>query len=273
MKRIAKKVFDSEFRVDGEFIHFDSAIGFDFVEEFDPFLLFDMYGMNRQPDQRVFHNPYHAHRGMETITYIRHGVSTHKTIDREAFVLEPGNAILMNAGSGIIHEERTIKDKDKVSGVQIWVNLAKKDKMSEPTHEIKNVKSVDHDGVSANVICGELDGVRGLNSNYNNLEMYELTMVKNSVFKKSVDAKNTVFVFVDQGELIVEGRKIKEKQIGLLRDGDEVELYANDDSIVFYFEAAPHGEPIAWGGTLVMNENHELEQASKELIKGTFGKK
>jgi redox-sensitive bicupin YhaK (pirin superfamily) len=40
-----------------------------------------------------------------------------------------------------------------------------------------------------------------------------------------------------------------------------------------YFSGKPQGEPIAWGGPVVMNTRAELEQAFRELNDGTFIRK
>jgi redox-sensitive bicupin YhaK (pirin superfamily) len=56
--------------------------------------------------------------------------------------------------------------------------------------------------------------------------------------------------------------------------GDEVTVQAGDDGIRFLLVSGkPLEEPVAWYGPIVMNTQHELQQAFQELEQGTFLKK
>lgn len=67
----------------------------------------------------------------------------------------------MTAGRGILHSETP--GPEGGSGFQLWVNLAKKDKMVEPAYQElrkKDIPVVERDGVTAIVIAGECLGVQ-----------------------------------------------------------------------------------------------------------------
>ena len=56
--------------------------------------------------------------------------------------------------------------------------------------------------------------------------------------------------------------------------GDEVVVQAGEDGIRFLLVSGkPLEEPVAWYGPIVMNTQHELQQAFRELEQGTFLKK
>jgi redox-sensitive bicupin YhaK (pirin superfamily) len=56
--------------------------------------------------------------------------------------------------------------------------------------------------------------------------------------------------------------------------GDEVVVQAGEDGIRFLLVSGkPLQEPVAWYGPIVMNTQHELQQAFRELEQGTFLKK
>lgn len=59
----------------------------------------------------------------------------------------------------------------------------------------------------------------------------------------------------------------------LFGDGDEVAVRAGKDSARFLLiSRKPLGEPIAWGGPIVMNTREELERAFEEYRQGAFVK-
>ena len=72
----------------------------------------------------------------------------------------------MTAGRGIVHCEMPIGNVPS-RGLQLWVNLAKKDKMVEPAYQElldKDIPSVSRDGVMVKVIAGESMGIKVLYS-------------------------------------------------------------------------------------------------------------
>ncbi len=59
----------------------------------------------------------------------------------------------------------------------------------------------------------------------------------------------------------------------LFGDGDEVAVTAGPDGArLLLVSGKPLGEPIAWGGPIVMNSREELERAFEEYRRGTFVK-
>ena len=54
-------------------------------------------------------------------------------------------------------------------------------------------------------------------------------------------------------------------------EGDSVKIGTEQDPVRFIFVAGkPLGEPVAWGGPIVMNTREELRVAFDEYEKGTF---
>jgi redox-sensitive bicupin YhaK (pirin superfamily) len=61
------------------------------------------------------------------------------------------------------------------------------------------------------------------------------------------------------------------KRAVLFGDGDTVRVQTRSNGVRFLFLAArPIGEPIAWGGPIVMNTQEELDHAFREIDLGTF---
>ena len=61
------------------------------------------------------------------------------------------------------------------------------------------------------------------------------------------------------------------RSLVLFDRGDEVAVQAGDDGIRFLLVSGkPLEEPVAWYGPIVMNTQAELQQAFRDLEKGTF---
>ena len=68
----------------------------------------------------------------------------------------------MTAGRGIVHCEMPFGNEVS-HGLQLWVNLAKKDKMVEPAYQellSKDIPTVERDGVMVRIIAGESMGTK-----------------------------------------------------------------------------------------------------------------
>jgi len=88
------------------------------------------------------------------------------------------------------------------------------------------------------------------------------------------DPEGTLFVYVVQGEGIF-GKDTVEtipaKHALLFGKGRRFRVRASGSGIRFLLlSAKPLGEPIAWGGPIVMNTREELDTAFRELNEGTF---
>ncbi len=68
----------------------------------------------------------------------------------------------MTAGRGVVHSEMP-KGDVPAHGLQLWVNLAKENKMIEPAYQEllgKDIPKVTRDGVCVTVIAGESMGIK-----------------------------------------------------------------------------------------------------------------
>src|SRR5204862_6451047 len=71
----------------------------------------------------------------------------------------------MSAGSGIIHQEMPKVDHHRLGGFQLWVNMPKAQKMSDPRYqEVKSARISEIEparGVRMRVVAGNIGGNRG----------------------------------------------------------------------------------------------------------------
>ena len=172
----------------------------------------------------------------------------------------------MTAGRGIIHSEMPEQENGLLQGFQLWINLPANEKMQAPAYQEfpANKIAVEHLDNSAeiHVIAGSTDnGTKGpvINQYVNPIYM-DVLLPKDQVFEQTVGTDDNVFIFVINGALSVGDslRKIGHHQMGILREGDQVVVTANEESRFLLVAAHPLNEPVARGGPFVMNTKAEI---------------
>ncbi|MPN64795.1 hypothetical protein SDC9_212572 [bioreactor metagenome] len=102
--------------------------------------------------------------------------------------------------------------------------------------------------------------------------IFDISLPRGESLTLPTKPEENVFVFLIEGDAIVNATLISEKTAVLFGGGDSVSFSAapeRDLRIIFFSGKALH-EPIAWGGPIVMNTREELDFAFDELRRGTF---
>jgi redox-sensitive bicupin YhaK (pirin superfamily) len=186
----------------------------------------------------------------------------------------------MTSGSGILHEEMPQVRPEGIGGLQLWLNLPAREKMSRPKYrdlQAKQLTETDLDGgAKARVIAGDAaDGrlvgpVEGLAVAP---KFVDVTLPEGAEFREKVPRGHTAFAYVDHGEVRFgpEGKLARAPALVIFGDGDMVEVSAGAGGGRFLLAAArPLGEPIARHGPFVMNTRAEIEQTLQDLRSGHF---
>jgi redox-sensitive bicupin YhaK (pirin superfamily) len=218
--------------------------------------------------------PWHPHRGIETITYLIEGDIEHgDSLGNRGSILN-GECQWMTAGSGIIHQEMP-QASPRMLGAQIWLNLPKKDKMTEPRYgdiKQKDVPVVETEDAVIRIIAGQYLGTKGaFEGLYVPATYLDVALKPNCTWTLDIPENDTLFIYVIQGSLTTDHTPIQMKSAVLFNKGEQFELHTTtEEARVLLLYAPPLQEPIAWGGPIVMNTRQELQQAFQELNEGTF---
>jgi len=275
--RNVKKVVTGKRAVDGAGVRLVRVIGYDDVEDFDPFLMLDAFD-SENPDDYVKGFPWHPHRGIETITYLIKGDIEHgDSLGNKGSILD-GYCQWMTAGSGIMHQEMP-QATERMLGAQIWLNLPKKDKMTTPNYcDIKAdmIPKVKEDGAVVSVIAGNYKGnTSSVYGDYVKILYLDVDMQEGAEWSLKIEEDLNLFIYIVNGEGFFgeEDKLIESKRVLLFDNGDEFKAKAGKDGIRFFLLAGkPLKEPVAWGGPIVMNTREELNEAFRELEDGAFVK-
>lgn len=221
----------------------------------------------------------HPHKGFETVTFAIQGEVEHRDSSGGGGVIKAGDVQWMTAGKGVVHEEYHSRDFAKNGGifemVQLWVNLPKKDKLTEPKYQdIKNenFQRAKKEGYEVKVIAGEFENMKGIASTFSEINIYEVDVKEESKveFKLKEDT-NTAILIID-GEVTVDDQKVKKQNILLFsQDGEEINLNATGGTRLLVLNGTPIEEPIVAHGPFVMNTKQEIIEAIEEYNSGKMG--
>ncbi len=120
--------------IEGAGVHLRRAFGAAEVPRLDPFLLLDDF-RSENPAEYIAGFPWHPHRGIETVTYMLDGRVEHEDSIGNKGIIGQGDVQWMSAGSGIIHQEMPKVDRHRLGGFQLWVNMPRARKMSDPRYQ------------------------------------------------------------------------------------------------------------------------------------------
>src|SRR5438552_2402967 len=260
--------------VEGAGVHLRRSIGTRRLDHLDPFLLLDHFESAKPADYEAGF-PYHPHRGIETVTLVRKGEVKHGDSLGHKGSIGAGDIQWMTSGSGIMHEEMPQVRPEGIAGLQLWLNLPAKEKMSRPKYrDLSGAQLVDtkmDGGANVRVIAGDAAGgrivgpVEGLAVAP---KFLDVTLPADATFREEVPRGHTVFAYVDHGEVRFgpSQSRVQAPALVVFGEGDVVEASAHGAGGRFLLAAAkPLGEPVARYGPFVMNTRPEIEQTLAAL--------
>ena len=267
--------------VEGAGVHLRRSIGTRKLDHLDPFLLLDHFESATPADYEAGF-PYHPHRGIETVTIVRKGEVKHGDWLGHKGSIGAGDIQWMTSGSGILHEEMPQVRPEGIAGLQIWLNLPAREKMSRPKYRDLHGDRLDEtktdEGARLRVIAGEAQAgrfagpVEGLAVAP---KFIDVVLPTGATFREAVPRGHTAFAYVEYGEVRFgpEHKAAHAPALIVFDEGDVVEASAGAEGGRFLLAAArPLKEPIARYGPFVMNTRAEIEQTLEDLRSGRFAR-
>lgn len=274
--RSIRKIVTGKSSIDGAGVKLVRVIGYNDVKEFDPFLMLDAFD-STNPEDYTKGFPWHPHRGIETITYLIEGDIEHgDSLGNKGSILD-GDCQWMTAGSGIIHQEMP-KPSRRMLGVQIWLNLPAKNKMTPPKYrDIKktDIPVIEEEKSRVHIISGNYKGNPGaIQGDYIKPLFMDVELEENSQWTLTTEGNSTLFIYILEGEASFTPDKdeyISEKHAVLFDSGEKLFVKTAGKKIRFLILSGKRlDEPIAWGGPIVMNTREELDQAFRDIDESNF---
>lgn len=258
--------------IDGAGVHLVRVLGPGTVNEFDPILMLDSFDSTNPPDYTAGF-PMHPHRGIETISYVSSGQMMHRDSLGHSDTISSGEVQWMTAGSGIMHEE-LLPAAERLLGVQLWLNLPAKEKMTSPQyHSIKNkeITEIPLKGGKLRLLAGNYQEWSGFLGTHLPFDYYDIHLDAESELTLTTESDRSVMLFTLTGKIMVGETAVEEKTAAKLSSGTSVSIKSlQGASQVLFMSSKALNEPVAWGGPIVMNTRKELQDAWKELENDTF---
>ncbi len=257
--------------------------------DLDPFIHMDQMGEVDYGPGEPKGTPWHPHRGFETVTYMMEGTFLHQDSIGGGGVIQDGATQWMTAGAGILHIERPpdalIDSGGLFHGIQLWVNLPAKLKMTAPryqdigSHAVALVTNENGDAI-IRVIAGSLGEHAGPGSTHTAITLVHVSLLPGGqlVLPWNPEFNALTYVLAGRGTVGTDRLAIETGQMAVHVDGDVLVLSANEtqDSRTQAFEVLILGgeairEPVAMYGPFVMNTRAELETAFEDYQAGRLG--
>jgi quercetin 2,3-dioxygenase len=257
--------------------------------DLDPFVHMDQMGEVEYSPGEPRGTDWHPHRGFETVTYMIDGRFAHQDSHGGGGLITDGATQWMTAGSGILHIEtppaELVESGGMFHGIQLWVNLPKKDKFAAPKYQaidggqVALLASPDG-GALVRVIAGDIDGHGGPGATYTPITLAHATIQPGARLDVpwQRDFNALVYVLSGRGSVGPAGHPIHQGQLAVLGAGDRIAVAADDHQDgnrpaleVLLLGGRPIRERVFQYGPFVMNSKAELVEALEDYQAGRFG--
>jgi redox-sensitive bicupin YhaK (pirin superfamily) len=238
----------------------------------EPFLVFTEFLM----EGPVF-GP-HPHAGISVMTYMlpdSKGQFINRDSQGDFSYIEQGGMHIMQAGSGMHHDEFPSVRGVETHGFQIWINHADKDRLVAPksmhasAQEVPEVITPDY---KVRIVHGEFEGKR---PGYQMVTAVDLLHIYLQPHKSiELKAKPMAFAYGLKGNGKTDSEMIKAQTlINYSLEGDSVVITALDQGLELMFATGtPHNEPITYGGPFVMTTPEQMAETKAMYAQGKMGR-
>jgi hypothetical protein len=255
----------------------------------DPFVHMDQMGEVEYEPGEPRGTDWHPHRGFETVTYMIDGRFAHQDSHGGGGLITDGATQWMTAGAGILHIEtppaELVESGGTFHGIQLWVNLPRKDKFATPRYQAieggqVKLLSSDDGGALVRIIAGQIDEQQGPGSTYTPITLAHTTIQPGARLDVpwNRDFNALVYVLAGDGAVGPVGTPIRKGQLAVMGPGDRITVAANATQDartpameVLLLGGKPIREPVFHYGPFVMNSKSELVEAMEDFNAGKFG--
>lgn len=257
--------------------------GKDLLQRFSPFALMD-YNAPREfpPSKSPKGIGPHPHRGIETVTLAFQGSVEHHDNAGNHGIIYPGDVQWMTSGSGIMHKEYHEKEFQELGGIfhmiQLWINLPKKDKFTDPRYQelqkehMGRVQLLDGKG-EVIIVAGAFQDVKGPALTFSPMNIYIINIKTGGSITLNEPGNYNTGILVISGDMDINNTTCTENDFILFENKEGVIEINNitTDSKLIVLSGEPLNEPAVAAGPFVMNTKEELRQASLDYREGKFG--
>ncbi|MBI0400756.1 pirin family protein [Cyclobacterium marinum] len=253
------------------------------TEAVGPFILLDQAGPFKIANTETRGVGPHPHRGIATLTYAVSGEIEHLDSLGNRALVSSGGVQWMNAGNGIVHDERSKPDGDLTEkekyAFQFWINLPSKIKTMKPEYIPMQaaqvpVKNMPEGAGLIRVLVGSYQNMTSKIPTYSQQFLYHLALNPGQKFKIDFLAKTEVAAVLPTASAVINAENFSGGKIIVFdEDAGEIEMENRSDTVldILLFGGEKYTEPIVAQGPFVMNSEEEIALAYEEYTQGKYG--
>ncbi|KAH9951063.1 RmlC-like cupin domain-containing protein [Amylocystis lapponica] len=279
-RQVVKKVLAVE-TAEGDGAVVRRSIGTMQLRNLTPFLMLDHFTISKGAGF-----PDHPHRGQATVTYMLQGTSRHEDSAGHKGTIDTGGVQWMCAGRGIIHAEMPVQGTDipEPVGLQLWIDLPKQFKMSEPSYQELNATQIPiaypegPDGpIKIKVISGKSHGVESPVRPLGGCWYFHATFDKKGSIWQDIPEGWTTFLYTLKGSVTVGDDPAVHAAyytLVLSSDGEQsgIKLTALEDGTsVVIIAGEPLDQTVFQYGPFVMTNREEIQATLMDYQLGRNG--
>jgi len=216
----------------------------------------------------------HPHAGFETVTLVLEG-----EFGEGSNKMKAGDFEMMTAGSGIVHTE-TITDPTKLRLLQLWLNLPKKNRWTQPRVQKMSAEHVPAAVIpngKASVYSGTFAGVTSPVLNHTPIILSHIELDAGASLKEIIPGNYTTFIYVLKGSVRVgvENVVVNRDQVAwferstALTEDLQLEGQEPGTQLVLY-AAEPQNHPIVSHGPFIADSMDEIKDLYAAYRRGTI---
>jgi redox-sensitive bicupin YhaK (pirin superfamily) len=216
----------------------------------------------------------HPHAGIETVTLVVEG-TVH---DRHEGTLEAGDAVWMNSGRGVIHNEH-VEAEGFVRILQLWVRLPAGDRGAAPDlqHIRRETMPVRReDGVEVRLYSGTSGALRSATRNRAPVTLADVRLRPGAAVEQDLPSSYNGFFYVLDGTVAVGEARLRAGQVGWLDRpepgaGSIVRFRAPEGPArLVLYAGEPQREPLVHHGPFVAGSQDDIVRLFREFRSARF---
>ena len=251
-------------------------------EYLSPFLLLDYVEPTEFPATTEMRGVgEHPHRGIETVTIAFAGEISHRDSQGGNDTIVEGGVQWMTAGKGVVHEEMHSENFRKQGGtlemVQLWTNLPKIHKLTEPRYQAFKQQDFPKAALPGNaghltLIAGSWESLQGPARTFTPMDVGTLSLSAGGSAVLKLKEGYSALLLIRRGVIEIDKKPVASPGLAVCSlTGSDLHLASQKGGEAVFFSGAPIREPQVGHGPFVMNTLEEIKQAFSDYEKGLMG--
>ena len=165
---------------------------------------------------------FHPHQDMEIVTYVIDGSLEHKDNFGNHGIISAGGVQRMSAGSGVIHSEFNHSSEKPLRLLQMWFLTNKKG--LKPSWEDRQYSKKDRLNKLLPIITSENSNKNGVPQVHQDVKIFVSSLAPNTKLDYNLEQKRQAYVFVINGELTINGKKLETRDASMINEQKELTI-------------------------------------------------